>query len=93
MHAMQGSLYTPLAALVIGRDVFLVTGAFALRFRSLGWKWPGWQEFFRTTESAGGSDYEDKRPHESLLSLYLDQWSAGAFRDAGYRGALEGRSS
>jgi len=46
-------LYTPLAALVIGRDVFLVTGAFALRLRSLGWKWPGWEEFFRTTDTAG----------------------------------------
>ena len=46
---MQGSLYAPLAWLIIGRDVFLVVGAFVLRFRAVNWQWPGWKEFFRTT--------------------------------------------
>ena len=46
---MQGHIYTPLAVLVIGRDVFLVAGAFFLRFRSCNYQWPGWREFFRTT--------------------------------------------
>lgn len=46
---VQGSLYAPLAWLIIGRDVFLVVGAFVLRFRAVNWQWPGWKEFFRTT--------------------------------------------
>lgn len=49
--AVQGSLPGPLVALIIGRDVVLLSGAFALRFRALGWKWPGLAEFFRVASS------------------------------------------
>ena len=48
---LQGFLYTPLAALIIGRDIFLVVGASVLRLRSFGGSWPGWKEFFRTTNT------------------------------------------
>ena len=45
--ALQGVLSAPMVAIILGRDVFLFTGAFAVRFKSLGWRWPGWAEFFR----------------------------------------------
>ena len=51
---MQGSLPAPLAVLIIGRDVLLVAGAFAQRFRDFHWRWPGWAEFFRTAPPMGG---------------------------------------
>ena len=44
---MQGSLPAPLVALIIGRDVVLLSGAFVHRFRAVGWQWPGLAEFFR----------------------------------------------
>ena len=44
---MQGSLPAPLVALIIGRDVVLLSGAFVHRFRAVGWRWPGLAEFFR----------------------------------------------
>lgn len=68
---MQGFLYTPLAALIVGRDVFLVVGAFVLRLRSLDWKWPGWQEFFRTTSQdvQKGSNVGEKHFPDSKGSV------------------------
>ncbi|GAB4819862.1 hypothetical protein N2152v2_006908 [Parachlorella kessleri] len=42
-----GVLSAPMVALILGRDVFLVAGAFAARAKSLGWRWPGAGEFFR----------------------------------------------
>ena len=44
---MQGSLPAPLVALIIGRDVVLLSGAFVHRFQAVGWRWPGLAEFFR----------------------------------------------
>lgn len=60
----------PLAVLVIGRDVFLVAGAFFLRFRSCNYTWPGWQEFFRTTEtgSAAAEGSSDEQPHSGCTT-------------------------
>ena len=45
--ASQGTLPLPLVALILGRDVLLVAGSFAVRARALGWRWPGAKEFFR----------------------------------------------
>lgn len=36
-----------MVAIILGRDAFLVVGAFAARARALGWRWPGASEFFR----------------------------------------------
>lgn len=44
---MQGSLPAPLVALIIGRDLVLLSGAFVHRFKAVGWRWPGLAEFFR----------------------------------------------
>ena len=44
---VQGSLPAPLVALIIGRDVVLLSGAFVHRFKAVGWRWPGLAEFFR----------------------------------------------
>lgn len=48
---VQGSLPLWLVTLIIGRDVVLLSGAFAHRFRTLGWQWPGAAEFFRVASS------------------------------------------
>lgn len=48
---VQGSLPVWLVTLIIGRDVVLLSGAFAHRFRTLGWQWPGAAEFFRVASS------------------------------------------
>jgi hypothetical protein len=48
----------PLVAVVLGRDVVLLGGAFAIRAQQVGWKWPGLKEFFRITPTAGSSDVE-----------------------------------
>ncbi len=45
--ASQGTLPLPLVALILGRDVLLIAGSFAVRARALGWRWPGAKEFFR----------------------------------------------
>lgn len=45
----------PVVGIIVGRDVLLVTGAFAARARSLGWRWPGTAEFFRLGSAAAGS--------------------------------------
>ena len=59
---LQELLYTPLAGVIIGRDVFLVVGALVLRLRSFGGTWPGWSEFFRTTgvDERPGQGYKGK---------------------------------
>lgn len=48
-----GALPAPLVGVIIGRDAFLVLGAFAVRARSLGWAWPGVREFFRVAPAGG----------------------------------------
>lgn len=51
-----------MVALILGRDVFLVAGAFAARAKMLGWRWPGAGEFFRLQSgSAGGGSGEGSR--------------------------------
>jgi hypothetical protein len=45
----QGSLPGFLVAIIIGRDIILVNGAVAERFRSIGWRWPGISEFLRVS--------------------------------------------
>lgn len=42
----------PVVGIIVGRDVLLVTGAFAARAKSLGWRWPGVAEFFRVGSGA-----------------------------------------
>ena len=39
----------------MGRDVVLVAGAFVARAKSLGWRWPGWAEFFRVHPAAAAA--------------------------------------
>ena len=48
----------PLAAVVLGRDVVLLAGAFAIRAHTLGWKWPGAAEFFRIAPQTSQDDEE-----------------------------------
>ncbi|CAK0787816.1 hypothetical protein CVIRNUC_011038 [Coccomyxa viridis] len=49
--AAEGSLPVALAAIIIGRDILLVTGACVDRCRRIGWRRVGWAEFFRTAPS------------------------------------------
>ena len=51
--------------IIVGRDVVLVTGAFVVRARSLGWRWPGAAEFFRVAPGGGGGTPEAKPGGES----------------------------
>ena len=48
----QGALPAPLVGVIVGRDVALVAGAFAIRANSVGWRWPGASEFFRLAPPA-----------------------------------------
>lgn len=43
----SGALPLSLAAIIVGRDAFLILGTFVLRARSLHWRWHGMKEFFR----------------------------------------------
>ena len=45
-------LPAPVVGVIVARDVLLVCGAFAARAKSLGWRWPGWSEFFRVQPPA-----------------------------------------
>lgn len=45
--AAQGAMHAWMAALILGRDIFLLAGAFGHRAHVLGWKWRGWKEYFR----------------------------------------------
>ncbi|KAL4516492.1 hypothetical protein Ndes2526B_g05089 [Nannochloris sp. 'desiccata'] len=56
-----GTLPLPLVGVVLGRDVVLLGGAFAIRAQQLGWKWPGVKEFFRITPTESSSDMEKGR--------------------------------
>eukprot|EP00887_Chlorella_sp_A99_P003727 scaffold7.g3727.t1 len=38
-----------IVGIILGRDVLLVSGAFAARAKALGWRWPGLGEFFRVS--------------------------------------------
>ena len=61
-RVLQGTLPLPLVALILGRDVLLIVGSFAVRARALGWRWPGAAEFFRL----GGTGHAEVRHHENL---------------------------
>ncbi|GLI71026.1 hypothetical protein VaNZ11_016143 [Volvox africanus] len=52
---LNGAMPTWLAAIVVGRDLLLITGAFAFRLRGFGWRWPGREAFFRTADIASTS--------------------------------------
>ena len=52
---LQGDIPLPLVGIIIARDAFLVTGAFAARAKALGWTWPGWKQFFNMVPSAAGA--------------------------------------
>ncbi len=52
---IQGVLPGPVVGIIVGRDALLVTGAFAARAKSLGWRWPGAAEFFRVGSAAAPS--------------------------------------
>lgn len=50
---VQNDLLHPgLVALVVGRDVLLVSGAVYQRANSLGWKWRSWHDFFNLDGSS-----------------------------------------
>jgi hypothetical protein len=55
----QGALPLPLVGVVLGRDVVLVLGGFAIRAQQLGWKWPGLKEFFRITPIESSTSLSD----------------------------------
>ena len=75
----------PVVGIILGRDVFLVAGAFAARAQSLGWRWPGAAEFFRLGPvSAAGSS--------SSSSSSGDTAAAAAAHDSGGGGASDGRA-
>lgn len=57
---MQGALPGPLVGVVVGRDVALLLGAFAMRAHALHWKWPGAKQFFRIAPSSYDDDDETK---------------------------------
>lgn len=72
---LQGSLPWPLVALIIGRDVVLLSGAFVNRFKTVGWRWPGAAEFFRlatpppsVTESTAGNTVNQSQPVIGMTS-------------------------
>ncbi|KAG7033940.1 Cardiolipin synthase (CMP-forming), mitochondrial, partial [Cucurbita argyrosperma subsp. argyrosperma] len=46
------SIVAGLVALVVGRDVLLVSGAVYQRANSLGWKWRSWHDFFNLDGSS-----------------------------------------
>lgn len=50
-----------MVAVIVGRDVFLVGAIFAHRAHTLGWRWPGYREFFRVSP-AGTSPPSPDRP-------------------------------
>ncbi|GIL80764.1 hypothetical protein Vretimale_9133 [Volvox reticuliferus] len=52
---LDGVMPTWLAIVVVGRDLLLVTGAFAFRLRGFGWRWPGREAFFRTADDMSAS--------------------------------------
>lgn len=49
----NGTMPAWLGAVVVGRDVILVSGSFLARWAAFGWRWPGSAAFFRTTDSRG----------------------------------------
>lgn len=56
---VQGTLPQYLATVIVGRDVFLVGAAFAMRALQLGWKRVSPSEFFRIScspQASGGSE-------------------------------------
>jgi cardiolipin synthase len=52
--AYAGLLHPALVALVVARDVVLLSGSFIHRAYTLGWQWSGWAEFFKI--GAGGAE-------------------------------------
>ncbi|CAK9231230.1 unnamed protein product [Sphagnum troendelagicum] len=52
--AYAGLLHPALVALVVARDVVLLSGSFIHRAFTLGWQWSGWAEFFKI--GAGGAE-------------------------------------
>jgi cardiolipin synthase (CMP-forming) len=52
----NGALPLPLVAVIVGRDVVLVCGAFWARAVALNWRWPGVKEFFRIQGSSKVDD-------------------------------------
>jgi len=51
----------PLVGVVLGRDVVLLGGAFAIRAQQVGWTWPGVREFFRITPTERFSVMEKRQ--------------------------------
>ena len=41
--------------IILGRDAFLVGGAFVVRAQAVGWRWPGAAEFFRLQPPAAAA--------------------------------------
>lgn len=51
----KGTLSPWLLQATLARDALLVTAAFAHRGRTVGYRWPGWREFFRTKSGSEAS--------------------------------------
>ena len=51
----KGTLSPWLLQATIARDALLVSAAFAHRRRTVGYRWPGWREFFRTKPGSTAS--------------------------------------
>ena len=66
----------PLAALFLGRDVILVTGAFVHRASIVGWRWPGFAQFFRLPTDTQDSNEMQPQDQESMRSSHAAPGSA-----------------
>ncbi|KAL3141820.1 hypothetical protein ABBQ32_004493 [Trebouxia sp. C0010 RCD-2024] len=80
----QGSLPGALVALIIGRDVVLLSGAFVHRFRAVGWRWPGFAEFFRVssaTSSSSPGGIQPATPDQPASSTGFDHRGSTSAKD------------
>ncbi len=51
----KGLIDPTVCAVIIGRDVLLLGGAFVHRAAVLNWRWRSWNEYFRVTDSGSSS--------------------------------------
>ena len=65
----------PLVGIVLGRDIALFAGAFAIRAHSLKWKWPGAREFFRIVPVSETKEESGTGKSENGLTRTIEEGS------------------